>query len=68
MAAACLGVQAKELSGHTDLLDISDGVVTLSEQFYRHRIYVEITYYYNDSIRYIARLCSHWLSSDITEL
>ena len=49
VAAAGLGVQAQELSGHTHLLNVSDGVVTLSEQFYRNRIYVEITYY-NDSI------------------
>ena len=43
VAAACLGVQAEELSGHIHTLDISDGVVPLSEQFYRNRIYVENT-------------------------
>ena len=39
VAAAGLGVQAEELSGHIHLLDISDGVVPLSEQLQRNRIY-----------------------------
>ena len=56
MAAAGLGVQAQELSGHTHLLNVSDGVVTLSEQFYRNRIYVEITILLLDELLHYCAL------------
>ena len=42
VAAAGGSVQAQELLAHTHLLDVSDGVVPLSEQLQRDRIYREI--------------------------